>query len=438
MNKRLLAWPLMAAAALWTGCSNDEASAGTDGGVRLVLAAEVAADDAAVSRTAIVDGAWTWSEGDRIGLFVENAQRPTQNVPAVFREVDGKVRFEARVNAAAAGDKVYAYYPYSEQAELGADGSVTLTLPDVQSQATAGVPDGSVMPMVAQPIEIPAEGGMGVLRFKPRMSMACFEIWSSDAGLRVEKVLSVTFDSWTGIAGDYSVSYKDPMKTLRTETLDGVTTSTELGDETPVGASKAAATRVYMVLPALKMEGMNVRVATDLADYTFAADDDATAAFTANSVKSFSIDLAKADTRTEKLVSVPFTTDVLHYGNRYEGEGHQYGTILGADDLFGYQVTLTDDKVVKYWVYCGEWSELQNYVSSAKDSELLELVKTKGTPMTESGIVEILVREGGPAVVTSGVAVAVEYADGTQKVFRTHRMGAMRGECRVLSIWPEA
>ncbi|WP_300105046.1 fimbrillin family protein [uncultured Alistipes sp.] len=174
MNKRLLAWPLMAAAALWTGCSNDEAPAGTDGGVRLVLAAEVAADDAAVSRTAIVDGAWTWSEGDRIGLFVENAQRPTQNVPAVFREVDGKVRFEARVNAAAAGDKVYAYYPYSEQAELGADGSVTLTLPDVQSQATVGVPDGSVMPMVAQPIEIPAEGGMGVLRFKPRMSMACF------------------------------------------------------------------------------------------------------------------------------------------------------------------------------------------------------------------------------------------------------------------------
>ena len=58
--------------------------------------------------------------------------------------------------------------------------------------------------------------------------------------------------------------------------------------------------------------------------------------------------------------------------------------------------------------------------------------------MTESGIVKILVREGGPAVVTWGVAVAVEYADGTQKVFRTHRMGAMRGECRVLSIWPEA
>lgn len=436
--------PIAALMMLATGCDKsgeENLPAGTNDGMRLLLRPVVAQE--ADTRISLNENKYQWSEGDRIGLFIENATTPSQNIPADLYFENGDPYFATGQVEAAEGDKVYAYYPYHADAMFD-NGYVTFPTDAEQTQAEAGVLATTSMPMSAVPTAVAAEGTVTTLQFVPMQAMIRFAVWSSNASYRTEKVEQITVQTYEAISGNVSIPYMNADPATAGASIDGFDATqivTKLTTAAAVGAESTAAAEVYMTFPAMTVTGMEVIVTTDKANYTLTSSS-SLIIFNRNEIKLLSLDLGGSFVhREEKTVEMPFTTELYDYMNRdpegvYDGEQVDMGDGGLPGNRFGLRVELNEgSNVAKYWVYSAPWTDMEAYSDASKTADLLNLVVANGTMKTESATCEVLVRQGGPSKVTTATAVAVEYEDGSREVFRIYKLGAFRG-MSVQFTWP--
>ncbi|MCR4564454.1 MAG: hypothetical protein K5651_00005, partial [Bacteroidales bacterium] len=155
-----------------------------------------------------------WESGDKLGTFagdVNNyAGAITLGTPCTF-----KVK---TLTALSAGDKIYAYYPYSYAA--GTDPSaVKLTIPDRQTTGTAF--DADAMPMAAVPYTV-GEGGItpkteipvASMLFRNLGAIIRFKLYSNGVVAAGEKIKSVQYHASGNICGQYTADIRTENLTL--------------------------------------------------------------------------------------------------------------------------------------------------------------------------------------------------------------------------------
>ena len=212
-----------------------------------------------------------WEDNsDKIGVFISSSSASSStNVSASLkRGEDGKAYFEARVSEYSADDKLYAYYPYAENA--GKDASkVTLKIPYIQTQTAPDKFNGSNNPMVAVPIELPAPGSPAdgtviipeQLKFRHIGAVLEFDITGVPSDETLKSVQFVSGDGYPATdnsAYDLTSVTKDGEMTTKAGTYyKSVTVSLEGDGFTPGQSSK-----VYMTLVHGKYTG-NIYISTD-------------------------------------------------------------------------------------------------------------------------------------------------------------------------------
>ena len=268
---------LVAAAALSLGaCSTDDTSTGPENeGYKISF---TVAEDAE-TRTTLDKGAdgrdyLQWVPTDEVGIYTvgKNENPNTLTVADVNQH---PVEFIGVLKKLVSpGDMFYAYYPYSASQSTNPS-SVKLTIPAEQKQTQAGVYNGESHPLVALPMAFPWERDskacrMSSVRFRQLGSIVELQLFSSNEALRSEKIHSVTFESDTPLAGDFSfnlttVTVDDELKISGYESKVA-TTSLEEPAAIPATASEAA--RIYLTIAPGTYTGKIV-VKTDVAQYTF-------------------------------------------------------------------------------------------------------------------------------------------------------------------------
>lgn len=193
---------LMASAvALWTGCTKDatEDRPGleTPEGIEITFTASGEGVRSVLSsdETNIV-----FNDGDKIGVYVDNATTPTVNAQGTVSHVDGVAVVTFTALAFEPGDRVMAYYPYTAANDGVSYDKVVITIPHNQAQSEADVFNGENMPMVSVATTLDSTEGAEVL-FRPVGSIMKLNIFSSDAKYQGAKILSTSFYSakWTGL-----------------------------------------------------------------------------------------------------------------------------------------------------------------------------------------------------------------------------------------------
>ncbi len=255
-------------AAMIAGCTKDAAVETVAEQCDLSFRVETDASD---SRIAFGDGRYSWQGDERLGVYVASAI-PTYNVEGAVEVRDGAGYCTVRVNRFEAGNKMFAYFPYLKDNAGDTSSAVRMAVPAVQTQAKAGELNGANMPMVAVPQVLEGTSGNVAPSVTMRSlgGLLCVKVYAAGkyAG---EKVRSVSYaDENTAMAGEFTfdITRADDEASLVLPTLDGHKVMTTLDEPYEVGASKADAAAVYMVLAAGAYEGM-FTVTTDKAIYTY-------------------------------------------------------------------------------------------------------------------------------------------------------------------------
>lgn len=252
--KKIFTFVLAACAAMLSSCVADAVVEQTAGECELNLRIET---DAA-TRVGFADGKYFWEGGETLGIYVASAT-PTCNAAATVEVRDGIGRCTATVNSYAAGDRLFAYHPYSEDNSGDTAHAVTLAIASAQTQTAAGVFGAATMPMVSMPQML----GDGAKQMEQTVIMRALggflrvNVFASGeyAG---ENVLSVKYaDEDTPMSGRFVVdaTAADDEQALATAGLDGRFVMTTLAEAYCVPAAKADARAIYMVLAAGDYDG---------------------------------------------------------------------------------------------------------------------------------------------------------------------------------------
>lgn len=268
------------------------------------------------TRVTLNGTSYGWQEGDVIGVYIDAATPTTNSRGALKRNAAGEAYFTATVKASKIGDKVYAYYPYASVNPKNGD-QLVFAIPSEQTQKKADDFNGSQLPMAAFALPLTEDLGKNAtaslsLKFSPAAAIADYSIWSSIPAYSTERVHSVTFSSeGTNLS---SAGTDDGIKvsvdallagTIESDASALTGKSVKVSLEEPFSAATAAAnaSSAFLVVPAVKAVGtLRTIVRTDAAFYEFTANKGAAGiTFARNSVKRFSLDLAKAQ-RTEAVM----------------------------------------------------------------------------------------------------------------------------------------
>jgi len=290
---------LVAVAALSLGaCSTDDTCTEPGPGKKGYKLSFTVAEDPETRTTLDAGDVLRWVYTDKVGIYTVG-KNTNSNTLTVADVNQSPVEFIGVLeNYVSSGDKFYAYYPYD--AEQSADpAAVTLSIPAQQTQTTAGVYNGETHPLVALPTEINWEhnsyaGRISSVRFRQLGAIVELQLYSSDEALRSESIRSVTFESDTPLAGDFSfdltgVTVKEKLPISGYESKK-VTTSLEEPAAIPATGDEAA--RVYLTIAPGQYTGQII-VKTDAAQYTFRLAEAMT--FERAVIKGLPADLAKAD-----------------------------------------------------------------------------------------------------------------------------------------------
>ena len=297
--KKINNFMLFAAAAIAFGaCSSNEEmnpvipEAGYDYSFNLSVA-----ETRAVLGTKAVE----YEQGDKIGVFV-GAQAQSEGVVDVS-ESPVVVEFKTD-KAIAAGETIYAYYPYSAANSSASATAVKLNIPVAQNQK-AGSYDAEAMPLVALPYTVDAEVAAGKkagdLYMYNMAAVVEYQIYSTNAAYQSEKVVSVEFETLdSGIAGEFSCNISNvDFETYKTPSLTANTVVTTVKSPMNVG-TQAAKAKVYMVVGTGAQTG-SVTVNTDVASYTFNMENEVL--FERAVVKPLGLNLANAVNRRSHGIS---------------------------------------------------------------------------------------------------------------------------------------
>ncbi|MBO6169230.1 MAG: exo-alpha-sialidase [Bacteroidales bacterium] len=259
-----------------------------------------------VSRTTLSpEFAMLWEDAtDRIGVCIPS--RSSGNVQAEpQRTTTGGVVFSASVPEPRSGNKLYAYYPFSESVK-GTSSRFSLTVPELQTQAAAGQYNGCNNPMVAEPYvfgeDLSTDGLQ--LMFRPAGCILAFGIYDSSGAYASEQIESVKFTASKGtVAGTFIADAENFSADAFSFTAAKGSVQVTLDKAAAVGQSENG--YVFLtVIPGTYTGSLTVSTA----NYDFVFPD---RTFTCNraTLKQFRVDLAGAGSMSYKgsVILTPFS-----------------------------------------------------------------------------------------------------------------------------------
>ena len=187
--------------ASFTGCTNDTTEdRQTDNTVEGIKIEFAIAGESERSSLSEDETTIAFNDGDKIGVYVDNATTPTINAEGTVSHVDGVAVVSFTAQAFEPGDRVMAYYPYTAANDGVSYDKAVITVPHTQVQNEAGVFNGENMPMVSVATTLDSTEGAVVL-FRPAGAILKLNIFSSGAEYHGAKILSTSFYSakWTGL-----------------------------------------------------------------------------------------------------------------------------------------------------------------------------------------------------------------------------------------------
>ncbi len=257
----------------------------------------------------------SWENGDRLGTIVGEA-----NPGYSYVKLGTPVTFSIyKKGGLEEGETIYAYYPYNNSTTSTSE--IAFEIPESQNQA-GEVFDFDAMPMVAEGFVVPAELAseddqtpVGEINLVNLGSVIDFQVYSSDATFAGETVLSVELEASTAIAGSFTKDITSVVaNTESTLAISGFTAKdviTTVSNAPSLGADRANAAHVYMVIAPVTGVTGSVIVTTNKAVYTYNL---ATAqTFKRAGLKSFGLNLGTCQNRvaseTNTAIFVFNTTD---------------------------------------------------------------------------------------------------------------------------------
>ena len=215
------------------------------------------------------DGQYAWQgNGEEIlGVYI-NSVLPTVNAEAVISLKDGRCFFSTTTKDFAAGDKMFVYFPHNGVNDANNPTDVKLTISAAQYQSEAGLFNVTNMPMISYPVTLGSELGATVT-MRPMASLLQAKVYALGAAAG-EKVLSVNYKSSGVVAGEFTANLTNSGVDEGLTLTGGEVASVMTTLESPytIGASKAEAKAVYMVLAPGDYQG-TIEVTTDKAIYTY-------------------------------------------------------------------------------------------------------------------------------------------------------------------------
>ena len=213
----------------------------------------------------VLDGnAINWEAGDIVGFYAGTSS----NVPATVNE-GGSTLTLSLGSALAAGDMLYAYFPY--QAGSAPATATVLSIPTEQT-VTGGVYDADAMPVVIEPFEVTAPVAAGestaALAFRNLGSVVRFHIYSSDASI-TGNVKSVKFTATSPLAGETPVDITGDPATASLAGLSESSVTTTLDVAAPIGSSRETGAQVPMVIAPGSYRGSLLITLDDASTFTY-------------------------------------------------------------------------------------------------------------------------------------------------------------------------
>ncbi len=241
-----------------------------------------------------------WVPTDKVGIYTvgKNGWSVNSNILTTADVNKSPVEFVGTLEQpVSSGDMFYAYYPYN--ATQSTDPWVKLSIPVEQKQTQEGVYNGESNPLVAVPMELSQDWGnaghISSVRFRSLGAVVELQLYSSDEALRTESIHSVTFDSYTPLADDFSFDLKRVKvnnELLISTSYGSKVVTTSLEEPAAIPATSGEAARVYLTIGPGQYRGKIV-VRTDVAQYIFRLKN--TMTFDRAVIKGLPADLAKAD-----------------------------------------------------------------------------------------------------------------------------------------------
>jgi hypothetical protein len=323
-----------------------------------------------------------WEDGDRLGTGIDEAKPGYAYVkvgtPATFRIY--------KEGGLAGGEIIYAYYPYSSSATSAAE--IPMTIPSGQNQVGATF-DFDAMPMVAEGFTVPASYAsgnnnteIGEISLVNLGSVVDFQVFSSNETYAEETILSVKFVASGAIAGEFTkditaVKFNDES----TFAVSGITEKeviTTVANAPAMGATRAAAAHVYMVVaPASDITG-SVIVTTNKAVYTYNMSSAQT--FKRAGLKSFGLNLGTCQNReAEDTDATTFVFDTTAGIESLGIELPSTGNGTNVERAVSGFIVLTGDKGTNESYYPRVWNSNGTYNFRVNRNNTITLSITNGT-----------------------------------------------------------
>ena len=238
-----------------------------------------------------------WENGDRLGTAIDDANPgyayvTTSTTPVTFRIY--------KKGGLSGGEKIYAYYSAATSVS-----EIPFEIPTGQNQNGESF-DFDAMPMVAEEFVVPTSYAgtdnnteVGEISLVNLGSVIDFQVFSSNETYATETILSVKLEAATPIAGSFSKDITtvkfDTESTLAISGFTGKEVLTTVTNAPAMGADRANAAHVYMVVaPTTNVTG-SVIVTTNKAVYTYSLSTAQT--FKRAGLKSFGLNLGTCQNR---------------------------------------------------------------------------------------------------------------------------------------------
>ena len=246
------------------------------------------------TKTAFSPDHVSWLDGDRIACYALTSRNQPAAV-SVGSDVTVKVKSSV---ALAAGDVVYAYYPYSDKNDASDASAVKLEIPVNQVDGTA-----DAMPMVALPFTLAgsvspdSETAAGTLKFLNLGSVIKMNIFSSNSAYQGETVKSVTFNAGAACAGEFTFDLTAAdASNAAISGYEATQVTVSVASPLTVGSSAADGAVLYLVVAPGTYSG-SFTVSTDKCDYVYTSSKQRT--YARSMLKPFDFDLGSANWTAE-------------------------------------------------------------------------------------------------------------------------------------------
>lgn len=300
------------------------------------------------TKATIGENSVVWEEGDQMGVYTISTSGTSYNRYGDITPGTPATMEISSYYALAAGDMVYAYYPYTSNNSQEAT-TVSMSIPTSQD----GKDD---MPMVSLPIAMASDLAAktdvnlpaGELKFVNLGAVIEFNLYSTTAEYQSEEIQSVSFVADQAIAGSFTydlskVNYSDPA----TLTISGYEETTVVYTPltpAPVPAEKASATKIKMVVAPGSYTG-KVIVTTNAATYTYNIE--AAKEFVRSTIKPLNVEL-RADVREpNSAADIPVGEQYIYEFSNKSSAANSWNKLLGGTTNSAINIAGFDNKQIE-------------------------------------------------------------------------------------------